>query len=147
MDQSEFFLGKQENSNRDGFPAYVADRLSAVKWRDWKVHFIQQENMYDPPIKLPLPRIFNLLTDPKEERDVAAKHSWVADPVVKIVGEFVDLGDRVLARWCWNTRGQYSGIGGELRYSELVTYREGRTILIEHFRDHEQALRAVGLTE
>ena len=63
------------------------------------------------------------------------------------IDEIVDLGDRVLARWCWNTRGQHSGIGGELRYSEIVTYREGRTILIEHFRDHEQALKALGLEE
>jgi ketosteroid isomerase-like protein len=63
------------------------------------------------------------------------------------IDEIVDLGDRVLARWCWNTRGQHSGIGGELRYSEIVTYRKGHTILIEHFRDHEQALKAVGLAE
>ncbi|WP_353062239.1 sulfatase-like hydrolase/transferase [Tunturibacter psychrotolerans] len=27
IDQLGFFLGKQENSNREGFPAYVADRL------------------------------------------------------------------------------------------------------------------------
>jgi ketosteroid isomerase-like protein len=63
------------------------------------------------------------------------------------IDEIVDLGDRVLARWCWNTRGQHSGIGGELRYSEIVTYREGRIILIEHFRDHAEALKAVGLEE
>ena len=28
--------------------------------------------MYDPPQKLPLPKVINLLTDLKEERDVAA---------------------------------------------------------------------------
>jgi len=61
------------------------------------------------------------------------------------IDEIVDLGDRVLVRWCWHTRGQHSGIGGELRYSEIVTYREGRAILIEHFRDHEQALEALEL--
>ena len=43
--------------------------------------------MYAPPQKLPLPKIINLLTDRKEERDVGAYNSWVADPVVKIVGE------------------------------------------------------------
>jgi arylsulfatase A-like enzyme len=88
VDQFDFFLGKQDVSNREGFPAYVADRLSAVKWRNWKVHFIWQENMYAPPQKLPLPKVINLLTDRKEERDVGAYNSWVADPVVKIVGEF-----------------------------------------------------------
>ena len=63
------------------------------------------------------------------------------------IDEIVDLGDRVLARWCWNTRGEHSGIGGELRYSEIVTYREGRSVLVEHFRDHAHALKAVGLEE
>src|SRR5262245_8505978 len=42
VDQLDFFLGKQERSNREGFPAHVADRLSAVKWRNWKMHFIWQ---------------------------------------------------------------------------------------------------------
>jgi arylsulfatase len=88
VDQLDFFLGKQEHSNREGFPAYVADRLTAVKWRNWKVHFIKQDNMYDPPLRLPLPRVNNLLTDLKEENDVGAYNSWVADPVVKIVGKF-----------------------------------------------------------
>ena len=87
VDQMDFFLGKQETSNREGFPAYVADRLSAVKWRNWKVHFIWQETMYDTPQKLPLPKVVNLFTDMKEERDVAAKTSWVIDPAVRIAGE------------------------------------------------------------
>jgi arylsulfatase A-like enzyme len=86
-DQLDFFLGKQEASNREGFPAYVADRLSAVKWRNWKVHFIWQENMYAPPQKLPLPKVINLLTDRKEERDVGAYNSWVADPAMRTIEE------------------------------------------------------------
>ena len=85
VDQLNFFLGKQENSNREGFPAYVSDRLSAVKWHNWKVHLIWQVNMYDPPVTLPEPKIINLLTDLKEERDVAAKTTWVAVPVTKML--------------------------------------------------------------
>jgi arylsulfatase A-like enzyme len=88
VDQMDFFLGKQETSNREGFPAYVADRLTAVKWRNWKMHLIKQDNMYDVPQKLPLPKLNNLLADRKEERDVIAFNSWVTFPMVKIVGEF-----------------------------------------------------------
>jgi arylsulfatase len=87
VDQLDFFMGKREASNREGFAAYVADRLSAVKWRNWKAHLIWQENMYDSPQKLPLPKIVNLLTDLKEQRDVGAKYSWVAEPVFKIIAE------------------------------------------------------------
>jgi arylsulfatase len=88
VDQLDFFLGKQENSNREGFPAYVADRLSAVKWHNWKMHLIWQVNMYDPPQTLPLPKVVNLLKDLKEERDVAATNSWVGVPMTKILIDF-----------------------------------------------------------
>src|SRR3954447_16502712 len=66
----DFFLGKKETSDREGFPAYVADRLTAVKWRTWKMHLIKQE------------------TDLKEERDVGAYNTWVAEPMMKIIAEF-----------------------------------------------------------
>lgn len=87
VDQLDFFFGRQARSNREGFPAYVADRLSAVKWRNWKMHLIWQETGYDPPLKLPLPKIINLLTDLKEQRDVLIHNSWVVHPMMKIVGD------------------------------------------------------------
>jgi ketosteroid isomerase-like protein len=61
------------------------------------------------------------------------------------IEEIIDLGDRVLIRLCWSIRGQHSDAQGEMRYSELNTYREGRLILSEFFLEHEQALKAVGL--
>jgi arylsulfatase len=88
VDQLDFFLGRKDTSNRDGFPAYVADRLTAVKWRNWKMHLIKQDGMHDIPEKLALPRIYNLLTDRKEERDVGPYNTRLADPVFKIVAEF-----------------------------------------------------------
>jgi arylsulfatase len=33
-----------------------------------------------------LPKVINLLTYLKEERDVGAQNSWGADPVVQIIG-------------------------------------------------------------
>jgi hypothetical protein len=44
--------------------------------------------MYDPPQRLPLPKVINLLTDLKEERDVGAYNTWVAYPLMKILVEF-----------------------------------------------------------
>ena len=69
VDQTPFFLGQQEASNREGFPAFVADRLTAVKWRNWKMHFLRQDNMYDTPQMLPVPKLVNLLTNPTEDWD------------------------------------------------------------------------------
>jgi arylsulfatase len=43
--------------------------------------------MYDPPLTLPLPKIINLLTDLKEERDVGATNSWIGVLMTKIILE------------------------------------------------------------
>jgi arylsulfatase len=86
IDQSDFFLSKTEKSAREGFPIWCADRLQAVKWRNWKLHFIRQDTMFDPPVKNPVPLVFNLYTDPREEKPTV--DSWVVGPVLGIVGEF-----------------------------------------------------------
>jgi arylsulfatase len=86
MDQSNFFLGKTEKSAREGFPIFLAERLQAVKWRNWKMHFYRQDTMVDPPVRNPVPTIFNLLTDPREEKQ--SLDSWVVGPMLKIVREF-----------------------------------------------------------
>ncbi len=88
VDQMDFLLGEKDKSNREGFPVYVANRLYGVKWRDWKMHFLWQLNMYDPPQVLEEPRVFNLLADLKEQRDVAAKAAWVARPMGKIISDW-----------------------------------------------------------
>jgi arylsulfatase len=92
VDQSEFLLGKSETSSREGFPVFVADRLEAVKWRNWKVVFYdEQRDWWTPPAKLGTPKIFNLITDPKEEyAEGTVQNSWVATPAMKVVTAFHD---------------------------------------------------------
>ncbi len=86
IDQSEFFLGNTDESAREGFPIWCSDRLQAVKWRNWKLHFYRQDTMFDPPAKYPVPMVYNLFTDPREEKPTP--DSWVVGPVLKIVGDF-----------------------------------------------------------
>lgn len=89
MDQTDFLLGKSEKSAREGFPVFVADRLEAVKWRNWKVAFYdEQRDWWSVPEKLGSPKAFDLIADPKEEYpQTALRHSWNAGPVMKIVTE------------------------------------------------------------
>ena len=89
VDQTDFLLGKSEKSNREGFPVYVADRLEAVKWKNWKVVFYEEErDWWTPPMKLGVPKLFDLITDPREEHpDVTMRNSWVSEPALKIVVE------------------------------------------------------------
>ena len=90
VDQTDFFFGKSEKSNREGFPVFVADRLEAVKWRNWKIVFYDEErDWWTPPTKLGQPKAFNLITDPKEEYpQTGLLSTWVAGPALKIMVDF-----------------------------------------------------------
>jgi arylsulfatase A-like enzyme len=90
VDQSDFLLGKSDQSNRIGFPVFVADRLEAVKWRNWKIVFYDDErDWWTPPAKLGEPKVFDLITDPKEEYPASGmRNTWVGEPAMRIVSEF-----------------------------------------------------------
>lgn len=87
VDQTDFLLGKSDKSAREGFPAFVADRLEAVKWRNWKVVFYdEQRDWWTPSAKLGIPKSFDLITDPKEEYpQTGLRNSWHAGPAMRIV--------------------------------------------------------------
>lgn len=90
-DQLNFLLGKQEKSNREGFPVFNGDEMYAYKYRDYKMHFIQLDSMFGAPRKLNMPQMFNLIKDPKElypldKVDVA--DAWFMAPVTKRVVAF-----------------------------------------------------------
>jgi ketosteroid isomerase-like protein len=63
------------------------------------------------------------------------------------VQELFDGGDRLIARFCLHARGGRSDLEGEFRWTQVITMRDGKAVLIEAFRDHEEALEAVGLRE
>ena len=91
VDQLDFLLGKQQKSNREGFPAYNGDDMFAYKWRNWKVHLVRQEHPLEPPLKLNVPAVYNLITDPKELYDTVPRGftaSWVMPAVF---GKIIDF--------------------------------------------------------
>ncbi|MDH3699670.1 MAG: arylsulfatase [Alphaproteobacteria bacterium] len=88
VDQLDFFLGKQEKSNREGFVYYIKDELRAVKWREWKVHLVWEPEVNDGAIKLEAPYLFNLIQDPKEETNVMVENGWVRSVAMRMVHEF-----------------------------------------------------------
>ncbi len=86
VDQMAFFTGQQKNSSRDGFPVYFFGELYAVKWHEWKMHFIWRPVAEQPSERVV--KLFNLRSDPKEETDVYWKNVAVADSIGKIVADF-----------------------------------------------------------
>lgn len=90
VDQTDCLLGKTERSKREAVRACCADRLQAVKWRAWKLHvYEEQRDWWSIPHKHGTPKLFNLLTDPKEEYPQGTiQHSWVLTPLLKHVADF-----------------------------------------------------------
>jgi arylsulfatase A-like enzyme len=71
LDQSDFLLGKTDKSPREFIPifqgnAILGNELYAIKWRDYKLHFIWQERKYEVPQKLAIPRLIDLYDNPQE---------------------------------------------------------------------------------
>lgn len=91
VDLVPFFTGEREASGRESVLCFVADKLHAIKWRNWKLHRIWQEYMLDPPIELGVPRAFNLYDDPGERHDVfLPDNTWLTRPTATVVREFWD---------------------------------------------------------
>jgi hypothetical protein len=47
LDQTDFLLNKVDKSAREGFPIFCDERLQAVKWRNWKMHFMRHDVKQD----------------------------------------------------------------------------------------------------
>lgn len=88
VDQSGLFTGKSDKSAREGILIFCAERLQAVKWRHFKIHFDSQDTMVSPAVKLGVPRLIDLYVNPREEDDKLSTDSWVVGPMLKMVGEF-----------------------------------------------------------
>ncbi len=88
VDQFDFFTGKSEKSNREDFIIYNNDEIYGYKWRNWKMHLVELENMNSEPRPLNVPRVYNLITDPKEEYNMAAEATWVLPVIFEKIVKF-----------------------------------------------------------
>jgi len=89
VDVSDFFLGKQEKSGREGFIVYMGNDVFGVKWRDWKVTFKEQNSVFSETLSYGTPRVYNLLTDPQERENVLFPHTWVPKAALGQLAEHV----------------------------------------------------------
>ncbi len=118
VDQSDFLLGRQLHSNRESVLAFVAERLEAVKWRDWKLAFYDEtRDWFSTPSKLTLPKLFHLTTDPKEEfPEETLRNTWVMSRALAAIRAFNDSLKRFPAipegtRGTWSPAGADAGVG------------------------------------
>jgi hypothetical protein len=77
IDMADFFLGKQEESGREGVIVYMGNDIYGVKWRNWKVNFKELDSVFSATVQYGIPRVYNLLTDPQERENVLFPYTWV----------------------------------------------------------------------
>ena len=90
IDQSAFFYGEQEESNREGFIFWNGETMYGIKWRNFKLSLVQQKYLTDPALPLGFPHVVNLVTDPKEREpyNPVHLHSWTMAHFGRMLKEF-----------------------------------------------------------
>jgi len=89
IDMSGFFLGKTQQSGREGFVIYMGNDVFGVKWRDWKLHFKEQTGWNGELREYTMPRLYNLINDPQERDNVLFPHTWVPKAALPQLEEHV----------------------------------------------------------
>jgi arylsulfatase len=72
---------------------FANTQVRAVKWHDWKLHYVFTPDPGAPPVP-PLMRLFNLPSDPKEEMDIKDSNPWAQSVMDKIVAGFMATTER-----------------------------------------------------
>jgi arylsulfatase len=87
VDQTDFFMGKQKKSNREGLIVYMGNDIWGVKWQNWKVNFKEQDTIFDETKSYGMPRVYNLLKDPGETLNVLFPETWVPKAALGQLGQ------------------------------------------------------------
>jgi arylsulfatase A-like enzyme len=89
IDVSDFLLGKTQQSGREGFIVYMGNDVFGLKWRNWKLHFKEQDAWNSILRTYTMPRVYNLMNDPQERDNVLFPHTWVPKAALPQLEEHV----------------------------------------------------------
>ena len=89
IDQTDFLTGQQEKSNREGLIVYMGNDVWGVKWRNWKLHLKEQDNILSETRDYGLPRVYNLYKDPGETQNVIFPETWVPKAALGQLGAHI----------------------------------------------------------
>jgi len=98
VDQMGYLGRNQPHSNRDGVITFIADRVAAVRWNQWRI-YTQNFGMSDNNPQLGgylgysnetagYPIIFNIEADPREKRAVTIENTWAVRPYAQMIGQY-----------------------------------------------------------
>jgi ketosteroid isomerase-like protein len=73
------------------------------------------------------------------------RETWTSRDSLELIGEPIDVGNRVLVRAAWHVSGVIPD--QTMGFSVIFTFRNGKVIAQEYFWNHDEALEAAGLSE
>lgn len=85
VNQLPLLEGRRQTSGREHILLHTNTRLSAVKWHDWKFYYTFPGGAATAASAA---RVFNLLSDPREEFDVKDANPWMRSVADRIAAEF-----------------------------------------------------------
>ncbi len=122
VDQSEVFLGNTDKGPREHLLCFIKDELAAIKWRQFKMHFVefQPEAGRRTRISLNNPQLFNVEQDPKEEWDIMEPNTWIAEPINGLMRDY-----HISVAKCPHVppRGAGPGVKGDIHAEEAEATR------------------------
>jgi arylsulfatase len=96
IDQSNFLLGKQNNSNREWVAWYMGAESApetapaAVRWHQFKIHQTAYDSFQGPASDYgQIPAVYNIEMDPAEQHNIAGEHDFVIVAYQKIYRQLV----------------------------------------------------------
>ncbi len=100
VDQSAFFLGQQDRSNRDHLLTFIGDRLVAVRWTQWRIYPVEFLGSRGNPSTAGYvgtiretagySQGYNIEADPKEEVNVAHTNGWIIARYLQMVNQYLE---------------------------------------------------------
>jgi arylsulfatase A-like enzyme len=102
VDQADLVLGTSDTGRRDALLTFVGPDLVAARWKQFRTYFADVasgRSGWGGSHLLPgtgssaaplngYPKVFNIESDPREERNIGALYEWVIGPTLKAVEEY-----------------------------------------------------------
>ena len=88
VDQLDFFMGRQEKSNREHVLLFLGQKLMAIKWRNYKIHMDGLDRVDGVIEDWSFPRAFNLASDPKKRWNIIWQNSWLGEEIGPFIAAY-----------------------------------------------------------
>jgi len=99
IDQSDYFFGKQEESNRESHITFISDEIVAVRWREYRFYPKSFVTSTANPTMPGLngnrlesngyPDIYNIERDPHEQENMMAYAAWAIPSYIGVVATYL----------------------------------------------------------